>query len=76
MTISGYLQRFSTIVANQLVIPHNRAHLKRQALEVSMTALLYGRITTPAALPSLRIVAAIVPPSKDVDEEEVTVAYV
>lgn len=65
---SGFLQRFSTIVANQLVISHNRAHLIRQALEASTTTLPAGRVILAALLP-LPIVAAIVPPSKDVDEE-------
>lgn len=62
MTISGYLQRFNTIVANQLAISHNHAHLQRQAQEVSMNALPSGRVTL--TLHPLLIVAAIVPPGK------------
>lgn len=65
MTTSGYLQRFNTIVVNQLAISHNRAHLQRQAQEVSMTALPSGRVTlAKTALRPPLIAAAIVPPGR------------
>ena len=65
MTISGYLQRFNAIVANQLTISHNHANLQRQAQEVSMTALPSGRVTlAKTVLHPLLIAAAIVPLGK------------